>query len=319
MDITINSTNEEYSFAKVLKTLKDNLDFILSTTPSMPLDNVKLVFTEQFTVDVEAYQKENGISLVGHSDGTIAKVCHFVDSNNILNTTVFFDLSTFHPVLEFTATECPYELHLLQHELGHVYDDHLMNGILPESYFEQDSLTRTESLLYQLAGIAWSEFQANKISVGIVGDIIQISKSIDIFRKIFENSANNVCNFSSKFPDQVEVIKEEISNEEGNCLSIQYYTKDILYYSSQYIGIVLAFGLDEEEGLKQFYDEALNLFKKLDFGKEFEELLYIFKDLQQTYPAWEDFYALEPLTKWIKRLWYKVGVVANDGLIFYVV
>lgn len=321
MDVRVNSTDKQYSEANS-KILIDNLEFIISSTPNIPLDNLNLVFTDKFTEEVESYQIENDITRVGHSDGTIAKVCHFVDSDDKLNTTAFFDLSTFHPVLEFTATECPYVFHLIQHELGHVYDDYLMHGILPESsYFEQDSLTKTEGLLYDLSHMAWAEFQAHKISVGTVDDIIKISQSNDIFKKVFLHSANNVCNIFSEFPDQLEVIKEEILNDAGNCLSIQTYTKEILYYSSQYIGIVLAFGLDEEEHLyKEVYNEVSNKFMELEFGTEFEELLYIFKELQQTYPKWEDFYALEPITKWIKRFWYnKVGVIANDGVLFFVI
>lgn len=320
MDIVVNSSDAKYKSTEALEILKDRINFVIELTPNMPKENIKLVFTDCFTEDVEAFQRENNISKVGHSDGAVAKVCEFENSKGKLEITAFFDLSKFSSLLENEISECIFEMHIIQHELGHICDDYLMKDILPNDFLELNFLTRKEKILYTLSQIAWSEFQANNIGMGIIDRDMSKTNSYENLAKVFDVYGNQSLNYLTMLPKQITMIKEEIRNTQGSSIDIQTYTKDIIYHTSLFIAVISAFRIDEKDNsLYPVYKEVLKKYKEFNFQKEFEDLLFILKNLQQSYPNWDDFYVLEPVTKWVEEFWRTIGFEAKENMLFRII
>lgn len=320
MDIVVNSSDAKYKSTEALEILKDRINFVIELTPNMPKENIKLVFTDCFTEDVETFQSENNISEVGHSDGAVAKVCEFENSKGDLETTVFFDLSRLPSLLKNEISECIFELHIIQHEFGHICDDYLMKNILPKDFHELNFLTKKEKVLYILSQIAWTEFQANNIGMGIIELDMSKTNSNEQLIKVFDVYGNQSLSYLSMLPQQINEIKEEIRNTEGNSIQIQTYTKNIIYHTSLFISVISAFRIDEKDNSwYPVYREVLKTYKEFYFQKEFEELLYKLKNLQQSYPNWEDFYTLEPITIWVEKFWRTIGIEAEDNMLFRVI
>ncbi|WP_062231496.1 hypothetical protein [Fictibacillus sp. FJAT-27399] len=317
MQVDVRSNKYNPLSTELKSRLIENLNFIFRVTPPFPNENLSIVFTDYFSNDVKKFQIENGISKLGHSEGAAGKVCQYTDTNGCVQTTIFLNLENFKNVLDFPYTECPLEIHYVQHEFGHVYDDFNTSSIFPESFVTYSFLTDKKRILYDIASIGWSEFQANFIASYSIAELMQITNSNSLLGENIDFYGNYLANSILDLEKKLVLAKAEIRESNGFCTTIQYYTKDILYYSGQLLGIIVAFRLFESDSeLSEVYKYIIELFRKLGFADNLEKLLEIFNQLNLTYPDWEDFRVLNPLCEWIEIFWNEIGLQANDRLLF---
>lgn len=318
MQVDVCSKEYEPLNAEVKNRLTENLNFIFRITPPFPNENLRIVFTDNFSNDVKEFQIANGMTKVGHTEGAAGKVCQYTDTDGCVQTAIFLNLKDFKNVLDLPYTYCPREIHYVQHEFGHLYDNFNTAGVFPETFLTYEFLTEKERILYDLAAISWSEFQANFVASSSIAALMQISKSPTLLGEMIAFYGNYLANSISELEKKLAVAKAEIREKNGVCLTIQHYAKDILYFSGQLMGIIVAFEMMYEGGpeIIELYNYLIESFKELGFADNLERFLEIFKQLNSTYPNWEDFKVLNPLCDWTEKFWEALGLKVTDELIF---
>lgn len=270
-------------------------------TPLSSTIPLEIIITDNFTKDIYDFQKKYKLQKLGHTENAVGKSFSIPNENNSLLHYIFLSEDTFHKIFKSEWIDCPLEINFVHHELGHVYDNQNTFSIIPETFYYNSELSKTEWLLYEISSISWAEFQANFIA------------SSSITTDSFKHYSDSLIMVLENLENRLDQAKQEIITDYGNCLEIQYLIKDLFYFFAQVIGLLVGLGIDKEN---EYYNNWLELSRNYNLEPIFINLFDVFEDLQGSYPNWESFSILDSINQCTLLFLKEVGISVNDELVF---
>lgn len=285
-----------------LELLKSNLQLLLSNTPLSSTIPLEIIITDDFTKDIHDFQKKFKLQKLGHSENAIGKAFSIPNEENSLLHFIFLNSENFDESLQSEWEEFPLELSFVHHELGHVYDNQNTFSIIPETFYHNKELSKTEIFLYEISSLSWAEFQANFIATRLITE------------NSLEHYFTELIMVLEKMDYRLAQSKQEIINDNSNCLEIQYLVKDLFYFGAQVIGLLIGLGIDKEN--EYFNNTWLEIGKNYNLEIVFINLFEAFEGLQSSYPNWESFHILNSINQCILLFLNGKGISVNDKFIF---